>query len=133
MNRPVWWVCDPVVEHIVFQGVVMQEHSFDVPVDRPGKQVFEHLAEQTNLREWLPEQMRPGVPLGMGSDDARQRIEWTANDGERGGSMSVTDNGTSACVVRVEIHGEGVDDAALQKDLEQAVSALTRQVPAERG
>jgi cytosine/adenosine deaminase-related metal-dependent hydrolase len=111
----------------------MPEHSFDVPVDLPGKQVFDHLAEQTNLREWLPEKVRPGVPLGMGSDDARQRIEWTADDGERGGSISIADNGTSACVVRVEIHGEGVDDAALQRDLEKAVSELTQRVSSDRG
>lgn len=105
----------------------MPQHAFDVPVDLPGKQVFDYLAGGTNLRDCFPEQLRPGVPLGMGSDDVRQRIEWTADDGGRGGSMSVADNGPAACVVQVEIHGDGVDDAALQKNLELVVGTLAQQ------
>jgi uncharacterized membrane protein len=124
----------------------MGTHQYEAPVDLPAQELFDYLRDVRHLPEYLP-QMTELEPEGgdrvhvaatvdghqveseawLRVDEAAHTLRWgAAGPDDYHGELTVTETQPGSCSVRIELHTERADDAAVQHGLEETVAMLSQ-------
>ncbi|AXX33752.1 hypothetical protein KCV87_23775 [Actinosynnema pretiosum subsp. pretiosum] len=97
----------------------MTTYTYRAPVDLPAQRLFEFVARPENLTEHLP-----GIePTGVRVDESVRRVTWD------GGEAVVTEDGAGCS--RIEVRLEAEQTPERQRELQEAVAALSHLAAAE--